>query len=339
MSMIALGEHPARTPPTPLADRVGREVRYLRLSVTPACPMRCIYCRPAAEVHTPSFHLLSRQEIGEIVTHLVRRHGLRKVRLTGGEPTSRPDLLAIVQTLSADAGVTELAMTTNGLRLANMAEGLKAAGLDRVNVSIDSLDRRRFEQMTGIDGLTRVIHGIDAAVAAGLGPVKLNTVVVRGHNDDELDGLVAFAAERDLEIRFIELMPMGPLKDRWRERFVSEQEMRKRLARIVAAWVPIPWRGGAARCYRAQLFDGRVASVGFISAMSCPFCERCDRIRITANGDWYPCLMDRPAGSLLPALRPVFNPGGLDDLLRRGMPLKQDRHPGSGVVTMTVMGG
>jgi cyclic pyranopterin phosphate synthase len=299
--------------------------------------MRCVYCRPAAYTGDVD-GLLSPAEIETFVGHLVRTHGLKKVRLTGGEPTTRPDLLDIVRRLHSALGLSGLAMTTNGLTLARDAAALVDAGLSRVNVSLDSLDVERFRSITGVDGLRRVLAGIDAARKAGLSPVKLNTVVVRGENDAELGDLVKFAASEGLEIRFIELMPMGPLAGEWQRRFVSENEMRESMCDTVLSWEPLSYEGGAARRYRARL-GNHVATVGFITAMSCNFCAHCDRIRIAADGSYYPCLMDVPAGNLLRALRPAFDPAGFDRILAEGLRCKAAEHPATGAAVMTALGG
>lgn len=274
-----------------------------------------------------------------MVRHLVECHGLQKVRLTGGEPTVRPDLLEIIAKLKSIHGLAELAMTTNALTLARQASDLAGAGLSRVNISLDSLDAQRFACITGVDGLPRVMAGIDAAARAGLAPIKLNTVVVRGENDHELPELLQFAATRALEIRFIELMPMGPLADRWADRFVPESEMRDRLAGVMDVYMPLEHGSSAARRYRVALRSGQHATVGFITAMSCNFCAACDRIRIGADGTLYPCLMDRPAGSLLDTIRPQFDPGRFDRFLFDALAAKRDVHPAVGAGVMLHIGG
>jgi cyclic pyranopterin phosphate synthase len=322
-----------------IADAHGRIIRYLRLSLTPACAMRCIYCRPAALRDPAGGTQLTAQEIQQLVGHLAAAHGLRKVRLTGGEPTQRADLIDIIRSLAGIRELGELAMTTNGLTLHRQAAALVDAGLHRVNVSLDSLDPRRFHHITGVDGLDHILRGIATACRAGLSPLKLNTVVVRGQNDHELPELLQFAAARGLEIRFIELMPMGPLAGQWAQRYVPEAEMRQTLDAVVGAWTPLPCDGAAARGCHAELTDGSSARVGFITAMSCPFCDGCSRIRITSDGLFYPCLMDQPQGNLLPALRPHFDGDRLDQLLAAGLQRKASEHPAAGAAVMTTIGG
>lgn len=321
-----------------MRDELGRVVRYLRLSLTSACQMRCVYCRPDFHRNSPR-SLLSPTEIEQMVRHLVARHGVNKVRLTGGDPTARADLVEIIERLAAIDGLNDLAMTTNGLTLAKQAQRYRAAGLRRVNVSLDTLDRDRFERMTGVDGLDRVINGIDAALSAGLSPVKLNAVVIRGENAADLPALMTFAASRGVALRLIELMPMGAMADRWTERYVPEAAMRRTLDPHVESWAPLVQGSDAARSYRVTLRDGSVGEVGFITPMSCRFCGACDRIRITAEGTLYPCLMDRPGGSVLDAIRPAFDPDAFDDALRLGLQQKAPEHPAQGFVVMTSIGG
>jgi len=300
--------------------------------------MRCVYCRPALHGdHAPN--MLVPCELEALARRLVAVHNVRKIRLTGGDPTARPDLLEIIERLARIPGLGELAMTTNGLSLASRARRYVEAGLSRVNVSLDSLDPARFARMTGVDALPRVLQGVDAALEAGLTPLKLNTVVLRDENLQELPALVRFAAEKGVEIRFIELMPMGPLARQWAQRYVPEREMRRALEGVVERWRPLAQGSDSARRLRVRLRGGGEATVGFITPMSCNFCAACDRVRVASDGALYPCLMDRPAGSVLPALRPRFDGELLDRLLRDALARKQPTHPERGFVTMTVIGG
>lgn len=322
-----------------MQDAHGRHIGYLRLSLTKACAMRCLYCRPATLGQPRGQTLLAPSEIHQLVQHLARRHGLSKVRVTGGDPTSRPELIEILRRIASVAGIEDLAMTTNGLTLARHAGDYVAAGLRRVNISLDTLDPDRFARLTGVDALERVLAGIRAARDAGLGPIKLNTVVVRGHNEGDLIDLVRFGADEGLTVRFIELMPMGPLADQWAERYVPEAAMRERLSPFVAHWEALEQGHDAARRYRVRLRDGRRATIGFITPMSCNFCGACHRIRVAADGALYPCLMDEPRGTLLPAIRPRFDGDALDAILAEGLAQKRAEHPHDGFVTMTHIGG
>lgn len=322
-----------------LADRFGRTVGYLRLSLTKACAMRCTYCRPAKLVHHHDDTTLSVDEIHAVVEHLASRHGLRKVRLTGGDPTSRADLVRIIERIASISGIDQLAMTTNALTLPRHAKAYAAAGLQRVNISLDSLKPHRFAAMTGVDALPRVLAGIDEAIRVGLKPIRINTVVLKNENDMELPDLVRFAAMRGLEIRFIELMPMGPLASQWQARYVPERRMRQIIEPHVQQWTALPQYADAARRYRVQLTDGGETTIGFITPMSCNFCAACNRIRLAADGTLYPCLMDAPGPSLLPAIRPCFDPDHFDDLLLQGLTGKRSEHPHDGHAVMTHIGG
>jgi len=322
-----------------LVDRLGRGVGYLRLSLTKACSMRCTYCRPERIASIRGEPTLTPDEIQRLVEHLADRHGLSKVRLTGGDPTSRRELTEIIERVAGVKGVRDVAMTTNGLTLVKRAREYRDAGLRRINISLDTLHPQRFAALTGVDGLERVLRGLDAARDAGLWPIRLNSVVVRGQNEQDLPDLVRFAAANGYEARFIELMPMGPLASSWKQRYVPESDMWAILDPIIRSWTPIEQGHDAARRYRVRLDDGAEAVIGFITPMSCNFCAACNRIRIAADGRLYPCLMDKPAGSILEALRPEFDPGLLDAILAQGLGQKRDEHPHDGHAVMTHIGG
>lgn len=322
-----------------MQDLYGRTIRYLRLSLTSACQMRCAYCRPAFVRQPRQSHHLTPQECAQLVRRLVDHHGLRKVRLTGGDPTARPDLIEIIRQLSGIVGLDDLAMTTNGLTLHREAQRLAEAGLQRLNISLDSLDAEQFKRITGVDGLERVMKGIEAVVAAGLTPIKLNTVVMRGENESQLPALVEFAVERGLDLRFIELMPMGPLADRWADRYVPESQMRRILAQTITHWRPLPQASESARRYRVTTRSGLSGTVGFITPMSCNFCSACNRLRITSDGGIYPCLMGESHGSIMPAVRPTFDGALLDSLLQQALATKAAEHPEQGAAVMTHIGG
>lgn len=322
-----------------LRDADGRSIDYLRLSLTKNCSMRCTYCRPETSKNQPEEGRLTPHEIAQLVGHLCAAHGVSKVRLTGGEPTARRDLVEIISRLAALGSLKDLALTTNGLTLLNQARAYAQAGLQRVNISLDTLDPARFAALTGVDGLLRVRAGMQEAQRVGLTPIRLNTVVVGGQNEMDLPGLLAFAAEQGVEIRFIELMPMGALAGRWAEHYVPERTMRRILEPGIAGWTALPHQHESARRYRVRLVSGRQVTVGFITAMSCNFCDSCNRIRIGSDGTLYPCLMDQPAGELLPALRPVFNGALLDRIMAAGLARKAPAHTTTGFVAMTHIGG
>ena len=327
-----------------LRDGSGRGVHYLRLSVTGNCSMRCGYCRPGVDANRPEPHRLDAGGVRFLVGHLHRRSGLRKVRLTGGEPTTRRDLPGLVRA-AREAGVEEVAVTTNGLTLERDAPRLADAGLSRANVSLDTLDAGRFEALTGVDGLRRVLRGIEAARGVLPGGVKLNAVVIAGHNDGgDLLALAKWAAERSLPLRFIELMPMGPLAGAWAGRYVPAAAMKATLRAAGVTLEALPETADAARRFRATLpgppggAAGAVAELGFITPMSCNFCGSCDRLRVSADGDLHPCLMDEPRGNVADAVR-RRDPEALDRLLAAAFERKAAEHPPAGPAVMTRMGG
>jgi GTP 3',8-cyclase len=273
----------------PLIDKFGRPITDLRVSVTDRCNFRCVYCRSARpENHMPSDDLLSWDEHVRLVTILVAM-GIRKVRVTGGEPLVRPGVEDFIARLKA-LGVSDLSMTTNGHLLAERSERLVAAGMDRINISLDSLDREKFERVTRTKAFDQVIKGIDAAQASRLRPVKINAVLVRGLNDDEVEAFAAFARDRDLIMRFIEFMPLDADRAWTRDMVVTGAEVHRRISQ---RWVLVPVvheRSETARKYRFA--DGR-GEIGLISPVSQPFCGFCSRIRLTADGKLRTCLFSK----------------------------------------------
>ncbi len=264
-----------------MIDQFGRDISYLRLSLTERCMLRCDYCR-ADEGICPRREELSANEFIRIARACAAL-GIRKIRLTGGEPLLRKDLIEIIQGLSALEGIQELTMTSNAQMLPGQARALKAAGLKRINISLDSLNEARYYKMTKGD-LRLVLAGIDDALRADLQPVRINIVLVRGRNDDEVDDFIALTRESPLEVRFIELMPIGALG--------QDEHMRVSSDEILAArpWLrPVPPRYPAqvARDYAVEGYQGRV---GFISPVSHQFCADCNRIRVMSDGMLRPCL-------------------------------------------------
>jgi cyclic pyranopterin phosphate synthase len=273
--------------PVPLVDRFGRQVRDLRLSVTDRCNFRCTYCMPEEGMTwLPRTDLLTFEELTRVARVCVERFGVGSIRITGGEPTVRAHLPDLIERLSALGA--ELSMTTNGTTLRAMAGALKAAGLHRVTVSLDSLSRERFTEITRRDGLGSVLDGIDAAVEAGLSPVKVNCVLVRGVNDDEVEDLAAFGRDRGVEMRFIEWMPLDGGGAWSGDRVVPASEI---VGRIAARFPleAVGERRDAAPAERWRYLDGR-GHVGVVASVTRPFCATCDRIRITAEGSLRSCL-------------------------------------------------
>ena len=271
--------------PRPLVDSYGRVHTDLRISVTDRCNFRCTYCMPEEGMQwLPREELLTFEELERLARVLVEQHGIRSIRLTGGEPTVRAHLPVLVAKLAALP--VDLALTTNGATLESVAPGLAAAGLRRVNVSLDTLEPDRFVALTRRDQLADVLRGIDAAVDAGLAPVKVNVVVVRGVNDDEIVQLARYGRDRGVTVRFIEWMPLDG-GDTWTgDQVVTQAEI---VERIHAEFPVEPIARGSEPAERFRYVDGR-GEVGVIASVTRPFCERCDRIRLTADGQLRSCL-------------------------------------------------
>jgi len=269
-------------------DRLGRPLRNLRLSVTDRCNLRCSYCMPEEEyVWLPRGDILSFEELARLAD-VFTSLGVEKIRLTGGEPLLRRDLALLVRMLAARPGLRDLALTTNGVLLAEQAAELAAAGLARVTVSLDTLRPERFRLLTRRDEHARVLAGIEAARAAGFRDTKLNTVVLRGVNDDELVELLEFARERGLELRFIEYMDVGGATGWNAASVVSRAEMLARIAQRLGPATPDASDDPSAPAERFRLADG--TRFGIIASTTEPFCRSCDRARLTADGLWYTCL-------------------------------------------------
>ncbi len=269
----------------PLVDSFGRVHRDLRISVTDRCNFRCTYCMPAEGLEwVPRHDLLTFEEIARVARIMVERYGIDGIRLTGGEPTVRANLPVLVKMLS-ELG-TDLALTTNGVSLPLLAAELHAAGLRRVNVSCDSLRPERFAELTRRDGLTRVLEGIDAAVGAGFDPVKVNCVVMRGVNDDEIADFVDFGRSRGVEVRFIEFMPLDA-DGIWNNDLVVPVD--EILAGVSRACAVAPVERTSAPATRYRFADGS-GSVGIVASVSDSFCSTCDRVRLTADGQFRNCL-------------------------------------------------
>jgi cyclic pyranopterin phosphate synthase len=286
-----------------LKDSYGRAIRDLRVSVTDRCNFRCFYCLPhgSPEETAPKAELLTYEEI-ERAVEVFAALGVEKVRLTGGEPMLRRDIETLVAKLARLPGVRDLALTTNGFNLAERAAGLKAAGLDRITVSLDSLRRAAFTEMTGVDMLARVLEGIRAAERVGLAPVKVNVVVVRGHNEGEVADFAAFAREQGVHVRFIEYMPLDSGHGWSRERVVSGAEIRQAINEhfpLVAKRV----ERGSETATRYRFADGAPGEIGIIAPVTEPFCGACSRVRLTADGQIRTCLFSRVEHSLRDVLR------------------------------------
>ena len=270
-----------------LVDGFGRQVTYLRLSVTDRCDFRCVYCMAEEMTFLPRHQVLSLEEMARIARIFVSL-GVTKIRLTGGEPLVRRGIEQLAAQLAALPGLRELCMTTNGGRLTRFARPLAQAGVDRLNISLDSLDPDRFRRLTRVGDLHQVLAGIEAAREAGFRRTKLNAVVLRGRNEDEVPDLVQFALERGLDISFIEEMPLGQISEHDRqEAFVSSAELRETLGRQVTLEALPESTGGPSRYFRVPGYDSRI---GFISPHSENFCASCNRVRLTVEGRLLLCL-------------------------------------------------
>jgi cyclic pyranopterin phosphate synthase len=305
-------------------DTLGRPLRSLRISVTDRCNMRCTYCMPEADyVWLPRASILTFEEIARLA-RIFADLGVSKVRLTGGEPLLRHDLPALVSLLRQDGRLGDLALTTNGMLLPRHAEALRAAGLGRLTISLDTLRPERLLEFARTDRHADILEGIDAGRAAGFGGIKVNTVVIRGFNDDELADLLEFGRGRELEMRFIEYMDVGGAT-RWSmDQVVSREEMLARLAARYGRIEAVPREDDpAAPAERFRLRDG--TRFGIIASTTAPFCRDCDRSRLTADGTWYLCLYAADGADLRAPLREGASDGEIAALIRERWSRRADR--------------
>jgi len=333
-----VAEAPPPLSDRPLADAQGRAITYLRLSLTDRCNFRCSYCAPLGqEQHEDP---LSRDEVARLVS-IFARLGVRRVRLTGGEPTLRRDLLDIVVAVGATPGIEEIALTTNGQALAELAGPLRQAGVTRVNVSLDSLDPQKLVRIAGrAASLARIVRGIQAAREAGFASVKLNVVVVRGVNDGELGDLARFGWRAGATVRFIELMPFGEGEP------VPIAEVKALLAAQGVRLEPDGSRGwGPAYHMRGEAEEaGRPVAglLGFIGAMTESFCDGCNRVRVAADGSLRACLGGRDRLAMKPLLRDERDDRVIAGRIVAALALKRDRHQmaaGGALLSMIGTGG
>lgn len=315
---------PAYPTDAPALDSYGRRINYLRISLTDRCNMRCVYCMPEIGMQfMPRPELLTTEEL-LLIVRAAARAGFQKIRLTGGEPTLRPDIVAIVQAIKQTPGITHIAMTTNALRLEKLAQPLKAAGLDRVNISIDTLNPEKFRRMTRGGAFERVWAGIEAADRAGLRPIKLNSVIVRGMNDDEAPQLAALTLRYPWEMRFIEVMPLAGVADVAHDGVVTSAEL---IARLEDVYGPLEDLGLApadsARRYR---IPGAPGTLGFISSVSEPFCATCNRMRLTSDGRLHLCLLRDNEVDLRTAIRAGATIEEVEQIIRHAVMIKPWGH-------------
>ncbi len=306
-----------------LTDRFGRTVNYVRLSVTDRCDFRCVYCMAEDMTFLPRQQVLTLEEIARVARSFVAL-GTEKIRLTGGEPLVRKDILGLVQEIGS-YGLRDFAMTTNGSQLPTMAEPLRKAGLHRLNISLDSLDAEKFRTITRTGKLSQVLDGIDAACAAGFRGIKLNVVVMKGRNDEEIPELIEFARRKKIDISFIEEMPLGNISEHDRGlALCTSDEVRDIIQQRHELTPTTDDSGGPARYYRMSDSDIRV---GFISPHSHNFCSTCNRVRVTVEGRLLLCLGNEHSMDLRRVLR--ANPTSeekLQNAIIDAMDLKPERH-------------
>jgi cyclic pyranopterin phosphate synthase len=316
---------PSSPPETRLVDAFGRRLTYLRVSVTDRCNLRCAYCLPeGSDLLFGKRDFLSPAEIETMVGALVRL-GIRRVRLTGGEPLVRRDLLEIVRRLRALPGLDDLALSTNGTELERMARPLREAGIDRVNISLDSVDPERFHAITRGD-LEQVWRGVEAALEAGLHPVKLNAVLLAQSNLEDVDRLAALTLDRPLSVRFIEMMPTASNKHLQPAQYLSCDAVRGRLEDRYGALVPedeTAPRTGPAKAFR---LPGAAGTVGFITPLSHTFCAECNRLRLTARGELRLCLFADRVHPLRPLLETADPGAALEEEILRVLASKPAEH-------------
>lgn len=286
-----------------LKDSYNRSIKDLRVSLTDRCNFRCFYCLPHGEPPiAPKHEMLTYEEI-EYVCDIFVELGIEKIRLTGGEPMMRRNIEDVIKKLSKlKPRLQDLALTTNGYFLKGRSKDLKAAGLDRITISIDSLKKEKFKQMTGVDVLEKVLEGIEDAKEAKLTPIKINAVVVRGYNEDEVVDFARFAREHDLKMRFIEYMPLDSGHDWRREDVVSGREIRERINEEFLL-VPLKVERGSETSARYRFADMQRGEIGIIAPVTEPFCGACSRIRLTADGQIRTCLFSTVEHSLRDVIR------------------------------------
>lgn len=304
-------------------DSYGRRIDYLRISVTDRCNLRCFYCMPSDGV-TPLIHkeILTYEEIVRIV-RIAAPLGIRRVRLTGGEPLSRKNITFLIASLREIDGIENITLTTNGVLLERYADGLARAGIDRVNVSLDSLKPERYREITRGGSLDVVIRGIEKAHEVGLRPVRINMVPIRGLNEDEIEDFARITLHKPYQVRFIEFMPVGSGELWSPEKYIPINEVKSIVGKIGRLSPVKLRRSGPARYFR---FDGASGVVGFISAVTHQFCKECNRLRLTSDGKLRPCLFSETEIDLKTPLRGGASDAEIERLIRLTIEVKPEEH-------------
>jgi len=306
-----------------LKDNFQRTIDYMRLSVTDRCNLRCIYCMPPEGIKLIEHkQILSYEEIIRIV-RIASSIGVKKVRITGGEPLARKNITYLVAEIKNIEGIEDLSLTTNGVLLERYAEELAEAGLDRVNISLDSFRPDKYREITRGGDIEVVLRGIASAETAGLRPIKINVVPIRGFNDDEIEEFAKITLKSPYQVRFIEFMPFGVKGIEWPEKYISSDEI-KSIVEGLSPLTPVKIRkSGPARYYR---FDNAPGMIGFISPISHHFCEECNRLRLTPDGKLRPCLFSETEIDLKPALRGGSPDDEIERLIKLSIEVKPKGH-------------
>lgn len=327
---------------TDMQDSFERQIDYLRISITDRCNLKCIYCVPDRRPeYFEKLEILTGDEIIRFV-RIAHKHGLMKVRITGGEPLIRNDMISIVSEIKK-IGISDLSMTTNGIKLADKAAELKRAGLDRVNISLDTLDADRYSTMTCGGNIQHVWEAISEAERAGLNPIKINVVPIRGVNDDEMLKFASLTFDKNYHIRFIELMPLSRNRRCKQEACVKKSELIEKVS-VLGELILLEFKGkGPSRNYRLK---GAKGIIGFISPISDCFCDYCNRLRLTANGRIRPCLFSDIEVDIITPMRNGISDEGLEALFLRAVAVKpyghyfsKDNRPFSVPASMSKIGG
>ena len=301
-----------------MKDSFGREINYLRISLTDRCNLRCKYCMPGKGIDKfPHEEMLTLEEIYKISETFVEL-GINKIRLTGGEPLTRLNVVDLVSKISKLEGIKDLAMTTNGVLLKKFAGPLKEAGLNRVNISLDTLDPKKYTEITRGGKLTDVFEGIEEAKRVGLTPIKINTVLIGGFNDDEIEDLVRLTEKEEIDLRFIELMPIGEAINWSKEKFLSNDTILGRVKELG----PVPREDKSSPAVYYKLPKGK-GKIGIINPISCKFCKDCNRVRLTSQGQLKLCLHSNLEIDIRRALR---NGEDLKELILKSIEKKEESH-------------
>ena len=326
-----------------MIDPFNRTINYLRVSITDRCNLRCVYCMPIDGISkTNHEYILSYEEILRIVEVAVK-NGITKIRITGGEPLVRKGVVDFVRSISRIHGVKDLSLTTNGILLKDFASDLFDSGLHRVNISMDSLDHMKFQKITRGGNLKKVCDGIEEALRVGFSPIKINTVIIRDFNDDEVIDFAKLSINNPYHIRFIELMPIGSNSEWSEKKYISSQEAKDKIESFGKLY-PIHKKeeSAAARMFR---FEGAMGEIGFISPISDHFCSSCNRLRLTANGKLRTCLFSNEEVDLKPSLRESYDNSELERLIDLAISNKPENHniggenPKKCSINMSAIGG